>query len=108
MDRKSYYKEGVYIDTTTGREYIPKDRCEICKASFGLTVHHYIYQQLCMRDLKAKKTRTPKTLTQEFINDNQKLFTLCTNTCHQDVHSLSEERFFQRYGLDKKEFVYSE
>lgn len=106
MKKKSYYENNVYIDITTGNEYLPKTYCELCGITFGLTVHHYLRQSKCLKDLKAKKTRTPATWTQDFINDNQQLFTLCLD-CHSKVESLSKERFYEHYGKDLNNYKYS-
>lgn len=104
--KKSYYLEnGLYMDVTTGKTYQPKQQCELCKSYYGLSVHHFIEQQKALRDLKTKKTITPKTMTKEFIEENQKLFTLCSE-CHNAVHYMSEERFYNRYGRSKSEFIY--
>ena len=94
--KKSYYLEnGLYFDVTTGKTYQPKEQCEICKRYYNLTVHHFIEQQKALRDLKTKKTITPKTMTKEFIEENQKLFTLCMD-CHTDVHNMKNERFYEK------------
>lgn len=104
--KKSHYIEnGVYLDTTTGRKYIPKGKCCICGATYGIQIHHYIEQQRCIRDLNTKKTRTPKTLTQEQINEKQKLFELC-GTCHNAVHYLDDMQFKKIFGLDRSDYIY--
>lgn len=104
MKKRSYYKNGVYIDVTTGREYIPKNRCEICRATYLLDVHHYLSQQRCMNDLKTKVVY-PKTWTREFIDKNQKLFTVC-RACHTDIENLSDEKFYNKYGIERSNFIY--
>jgi hypothetical protein len=107
--KKSYYdkKKNKYIDTTTGREYTPKGLCEICKSPYFLTVHHFLNQQKCLNDLNAKKVKHPKMWTKEFIDENQKLFTLCTQ-CHSDVERLSKEKFFEKYKREKSRFIWEE
>ena len=104
--KKSHYIEnGVYLDTTTGRKYVPKGKCCICGATYGIQIHHYIEQQRCIRDLNTKKTRTPKTLTQEQINEKQKLFELC-DICHNAVHNLSDKQFKNLFDLDRSYYIY--
>lgn len=103
--KKSYYEGGVYIDTTTGRKYKPIGRCCICGATYGIQIHHYIEQQRCFIDLNTKKTRTPKTLTQEQINEKQKLFELC-DVCHNMVHNLGDFEFWDTTGHFREEFIY--
>ena len=106
--KKSHYIEnGVYFDTTTGKKYIPKGKCCICGAEYGIQIHHYIEQQRCIRDLNTKKTRTPKTLTQEQINEKQKLFELC-DKCHNAVHNLGDFEFWDLTGLDREKFIYKD
>lgn len=103
--KKSYYKNGKYIDTTTGNEYIPKSKCELCGSTYLLSVHHYLNQQKALRDLSSRKVRYPSTWTEEFIKENQKLFTLCIQ-CHSDVENMSEERFYQKYNRKLSDFIY--
>ena len=82
--KRSYYlPDGRYFDTTTDRIYEPKEYCEICGANWPLTVHHYLDQNKCLRD-KDSKIKAPYIWTQEFINEHQKLFTLCVD-CHTIV-----------------------
>ena len=82
--RSYYLPDGTYFDVTTGRTYQKKEYCEICGANFKpLFVHHFLDQQKCMRDVETK-IQAPYIWTQEFINENQKLFTLC-NDCHKAV-----------------------
>ena len=101
--KKSYYTEdGYYMDITTGKKYLPKRYCEICGTFHWLTVHHRLSQNKCIRDLQSK-IKTPKTWTQEFINENQKLFTVCLN-CHANIHANSDN-FWQKYNLNKKEYI---
>ena len=64
--KKSYYKDGIYHDITTGKAYIPKNYCEICGSPYSLTVHHKLEQNKCIRDLSTK-VKTPSTWTQDFI-----------------------------------------
>lgn len=103
--KKSYYdkKKDAYIDVTTGNEYHPKGYCELCGSSYLLAVHHYLNQRKCIEDMKTK-LKYPKTYTKEFIQENQKLFTLCIQ-CHSDVEHLSNKRFFEKYGIERKEFI---
>ena len=104
--KKSHYIEnGVYLDTTTGRKYIPKGRCCICGATYGIQIHHYIEQQRCFIDLETVKTRTPKTLTQEQINEKQKLFEVC-DKCHNIIHNLGDFEFWDLTGHFREEFIY--
>lgn len=104
--QKSYFlKNGLYYDTTTKTFYEPKQRCEICGATYPLSVHHYLNQQKCLKDLSAQKVIYPSTWTKEFINENQKLFTLCYQ-CHKDVETLSEEKFKEKYKQEKEKFIY--
>ena len=102
--QKSYWKNGVYIDVTTGKWYAPKQRCEICGATYPLSVHHYLKQQRCLRDLNAKRV-TSGVWTKEFIFANQKLFTLCYQ-CHADVERLSNERFEQKHNKKREDYIY--
>lgn len=103
--KKSYYEGNVYIDTTTGRRYIPKGKCCICGAEYGIQIHHYIEQQRCFRDLETVKTRTPKTLTQEQINEKQKLFEVCSR-CHNAIHNMEDNEFINKFCLDRDNFIY--
>ena len=105
--KKSYYSGCYYIDTTTGRKIIPKDYCELCGTKYGLTQHHFLNQQKCLRDLNSKKVRYPKMWTQEFINENQKIFSLCMQ-CHSDVEHLSNQHFYQKYGIERSNFIYAD
>ena len=105
--KKSYFKDGLYFDTTTGRTYEPKYYCEICKTSYRLSVHHFLNQQKCLNDLNAKKVKHPKMWTKEFIDENQKLFTLCFQ-CHADVESLADDKFLKKYGVERSRFIYLE
>ena len=104
--KKSYYLEGgLYFDTTTQTVYEPKSYCEICGKRNTLTVHHKLIQHKCLKDLATKRTITPSTWTQEFINKNQKLFTVCLQ-CHSDIHNCNNETFFDRYKISRSEFIY--
>ena len=104
--KKSYYLDsGLYFDTTTQTIYEPKHYCEICGRKTLLSVHHFLKQQKCLRDLATKKVITPSTWTQDFINKNQKLFTLCVQ-CHHDVDFLSDEKFKEHYGIERSKFIY--
>lgn len=107
--QKSHYKDGQYFDVTTNTFYTPKDRCELCGISYPLDNHHFLSQSRCLRDLKANKTRTPKTWTQEFINEHQKIFTVCRE-CHNILESKSwtQERFYQKYGKNKSDYIYED
>lgn len=99
MKKSHYIENGLYLDTTTGKTYQPKDYCELCKVGYGLTVHHYIPQQKALKDLKTK-VKYPSTLTQEYLEAHQKLFTVCLD-CHGNIHNMSENRFYERYGKEK-------
>lgn len=101
---RSYYKNGQYIDVTTGNIYEPKCRCEICNSPIGLTVHHFLKQQKCMRD-KNSKIQAPYIWTQEFIDKNQKLFTLCLD-CHTDVEFMEDEEFYKKYKIERRKYIY--
>lgn len=108
MRKKSGYDKATsdYIDITTGRHYQPKEYCELCKfssANVTLTVHHFLPQSKCQEDLKSK-VKFPKTWTQEFINENQKLFTLCTN-CHSIVH-YSPKILKEKFGYEQKDWIW--
>ena len=105
--KKSYYEGNVYVDTTTGKRYIPKGKCCICGAEYGIQMHHYIEQQRCFIDLETVKTRTPKTLTQEQINEKQKLFEVCS-ICHNAIHSLDKEQFKRLFNMNIEDFIYKE
>lgn len=107
--KKSYYNKnkGCYIDTTRNVEYYPKSYCEICGQRQYLTCHHYISQHSYKNAIESIKIKFPKTLTQDFVNENQKIYTLCLN-CHADVHSMSDERFYQKYGIERKNFIYTD
>ena len=106
MIQKSYYLEnGLYFDVTTKRTYEPKQYCELCGGHSYLTVHHFLLQHRCIKDLSAQKTITPSTWTKEFIEQHQKLFTLCVN-CHHDVHGMSDERFLEKYGKERSLYVF--
>lgn len=107
--KKSYFdkNKGCYIDTTRNIEYYPKNYCEICGASYPLSVHHYIPQQTCKKAVESVKVKFPKTLTQELINERQKLYTVCFQ-CHADIHSMSKERFYDKYGLNLDDFIYKQ
>ena len=107
MKKSHFLENGMYFDVTTQTKYIPKKRCELCKASYPLSVHHYLNQQKCIRDTQSKRIKHPKMWTQEFIDENQKLFTLCYQ-CHADVENMSNYKFFQRYGRNKNDFIYLE
>lgn len=105
--KKSYFdkKKGKYIDTTTGNEYIPKTSCELCGSQYMLSVHHYLNQQKALRDMESTKVKFPNMWTKEFVQENQKLFTLCYQ-CHADVENLDEKKFFEKYRIEKEEFIY--
>lgn len=104
--KKSHYIEnGIYLDTTTGKKYIPKGKCCICGAEHGIQIHHFIEQQRCFRDLETVKTKTLRTLTQEQINEKQKLFELC-DKCHNMVHNLGDFEFWDITRLNREDFIY--
>ena len=67
----------------------------------------FLNQQKCLNDLNAKKVKHPKMWTKEFIDENQKLFTLCTQ-CHSDLEHLSKEKFFEKYKREKKKYIFCE
>ena len=67
----------------------------------------FLNQQKCLNDLNAKKVKHPKMWTKEFIDENQKLFTLCTQ-CHADVERLSKENFFEKYKREKRKYIFCE
>ena len=105
--KKSYYEGGVYVDITTGKRYVPKGKCCICGAEYGVQIHHYIEQQRCRIDLQTKKTRTPKTLTQEQINEKQKLFEVCS-ICHNAIHNLDDRQFKSLFNRDRSKYIYKD
>lgn len=105
MKKSHYLENGLYYDITTGRTYQPKNYCEICGCKNMLTVHHFLKQQKCLKDLASKRVITPSTWTQDFINKNQKLFTFCLQ-CHHDVDFLSDEKFKEKYNIERSEFIY--
>lgn len=107
MSKKSYYKDGEYIDVTTGKTYIPKGYCQLCGKRANITIHHFLNQQKCLRDMKSQKIRFPKMWTKDFIIENQKLFELCLQ-CHSDVEHLSDERFKDKYRIERSYFIYKE
>ena len=94
-ERSYYLEDGTYFDVTTGRSYYPDEVCEICKKSWlPVEVHHYLPQQKCMRDLNSiaiGKVVHPKMWTQEFINENQKLYTVCRG-CHKKIHNCTSKK----------------
>ena len=96
--KKSYFDKtkGKYIDTTTGTEYLPKAKCELCGSSYALSVHHYLNQQKALRDLNSKKVRFPNMWTEEFIKENftQKL-TESINISLEELEAISPEDFIQ-------------
>ena len=58
--KKSYYlKNGNYFDITTQTEYEPKQYCDLCGSNNQLTIHHYLSQNKCLRDLKIKRLNHP-------------------------------------------------
>ena len=107
--KKSYYdkSKNCYIDTTRNIEYYPKSYCELCGSTSYLTCHHFIPQHTYKNAIETVKTRVPKTLTQEFVNENQKIWTLCLN-CHSDVHSMSNERFYNKYGVERSNYIWQD
>lgn len=89
---------GMYFDCTTGRLYEPKSYCEICGANWKqLEVHHYLPQQKCERDKKSK-IQAPYIWTQEFINENQKLYTVCRE-CHNAIHARGKKQIINGRNL---------
>lgn len=104
--KKSYYLEnGNYFDVTTQREYTPKQYCELCGCHNRLTIHHFLSQNKCLRDLKTKKLNYPSMWNQDFIDKNQQLFTLCLQ-CHTDIHNMSDEHFYNKYHIERENYVY--
>lgn len=84
-------ESGLYRDVTTDRLYEPKQYCEICGAAYKqLEVHHFLPQQKCKRDLKSKDN-APYIWTEEFIKENQKLYTVCRE-CHTKIHNCSSPK----------------
>ncbi len=103
--RKSYYlPDGTYFDTTTGRTYETKAYCEICGINLWghiTDVHHYLQQQKCLRDLETidiGKSVTPSTWTQEFINEHQRLYTVCRE-CHNAIHARGKKQIINGRNL---------
>lgn len=92
MVRSGFDKEtGLYRDVTTGRLYEPKNYCEICGCNWKpLEIHHFLKQQKCERDKKSK-IQAPYIWSQEFINENQKLYTVCRE-CHSKIHNCSSKK----------------
>lgn len=108
MRKKSHYIEnGLYLDTTTGRTYRPIGKCCICGKEYNIQIHHFIEQQRCFRDLATKKTKTPKTLTQEQINEKQKLFEVC-DACHNMIHNFGEFEFWDETGKNLEDYLYKD
>ena len=84
-------ESGLYKDITTGRLYEPLNFCEICGANWKpLETHHFLPQSKCLRDKKSK-VDAPYIWTQEFINENQKLYTVCRE-CHTKIHNCSSPK----------------
>ena len=106
---KSYYidrQKGIYFDVTTETTYQLNDKCALCGAKWGeLEVHHYLDQSKCERDKKSiakGKVITPNMWTQEFINEHQKLYTVCPE-CHDKIESRSKKPI---NGYIPRDFVY--
>ena len=106
MVRSGFDKEtGMYFDCTTGRLYEPKSYCEICGANWKpLEVHHKLPQQKAMRDLKSK-IQAPYIWTKEFIEENQRLYTVCRD-CHNAIHSRGRKGTIN--GRNLKDYLYME
>ena len=107
--KKSGYDldSGFYLDVTTGRLYEPKLYCEICGINHynaRLDVHHYLPQGKCLRDVKSKDPK-PCHWSQEFINENQKLFTVCRQ-CHDAIHARGRKKVIN--GRDLRNYLYVE
>ena len=82
---------GLYWDCTTDTLYEPKNYCEICGRNWvQLDIHHFLPQQKCERDKKSK-IQAPYIWTQEFINEHQKLYTVCRD-CHTKIHNCSSPK----------------
>ena len=92
MKRNSYWKDGLYVDTTTGREYEPREFCEICNKAPASEFHHYLKQAKCKRDLNSRKVKEPRQWTQDFINENQQLWAVCRKH-HEDIHNPYNELY---------------
>lgn len=107
MKKSHYLENGLYLDTTTRRTYKPIGKCCICGATYGIQIHHYIEQQRCIRDINTKKTRTPKTLTQEQINEKQKLFEVCS-ICHNAIHNLDDKQFKNLFNRERSKYIYKD
>lgn len=94
--KKSGYDldSGFYLDVTTGRLYQKDNKCFLCGATWKpLFVHHFLDQSKCERDKKSiakGKVVKPNMWTQEFINENQKLYTVCKE-CHSFIESRSKK-----------------
>ena len=88
-----------------------KAGCSACceKGDYPLTLIEleYLMKGYIALDNTTKQTvqQNIKTMTKEFIQENQKLFTLCSE-CHNAVHYMSDERFYNRYGRSRSEFIY--
>ena len=108
MVRSGFDKDsGLYKDVTTGRLYEPKLYCEICGINHWnarLEVHHFLPQQKAMRDLKSK-IQAPYIWTQDFINENQKLFTVCRE-CHNAIHAKGRKKVIN--GRDLRNYLWQE
>jgi len=106
MVRSGFDSEtGLYRDVTTGQLYEMRNYCEICGANFKpLEVHHYLSQQKCERDKKSK-IQAPYIWTQEFINENQKLFTVCRE-CHNAIHSRGRKGVIN--GRNLRDYIWIE
>lgn len=106
---KSYYidrQKGIYFDVTTETVYHLDDKCAVCKATWKpLEVHHFLDQHKCEKDkrsIRIGKVVTPNMWTQEFINEHQKLYTVC-NECHGKIERRSKEVV---NGNIPRDFVY--
>ena len=106
MVRSGFDKDtGLYRDVTTGQLYELKNYCEICGANFKqLEVHHFLPQQKCERDKKSK-IQAPYIWTQDFINENQKLYTVCRE-CHNAIHSRGRKGVIN--GRELKNYLWRE
>ena len=108
MQKKSYYlKNGLYYDITTGRTFERTGICELTGERTLTQFHHKLSQHKCIKDLEAKKVRYPSTWTQEFINENQRIFELSPQA-HADIHSMSDERFYNKYGVERSNYIWQD
>ena len=108
MVRSGFDKDtGLYRDVTTGQLYEMRNYCEICGINHWnarLEVHHKLPQQKCERDKKSK-IQAPYIWTQDFINENQRLYTVCRE-CHNAIHSRGRKGTIN--GRNLKDYIWIE